>query len=152
MRSRLLAYLLVLLPCISAWAQAPFPNRLARYVNRCTAPTDRLLLTWYAPEIIYGTGRGFAAGRPYFITSFATSDRARTFSLEMLTRQRVPLVVIGPNYESEFQRAFREIDSYVQQHYQDVGPDASDDGFRVLADRRLTPVGTFESTTLPCFR
>ena len=132
--------------------EAPFPNRLARYVNRCTAPTDRLLLTWYAPEIIYGTGRGFAAGRPYFITSFATSDRALAFSLETLERQRVPLVVIGPNYESEFQRAFRAIDEYVRQHYVDLGTDASDDGFRVLADRRLTPVGKYADTALPCFR
>ncbi len=132
---------------------APFDNVLAQYLFACTAPTDRVLLTWYAPEIQYGSGRGFAAGRPYFITSFATSARAQAFSLARLRRERVPVVLVSSDYEPEFARPFPTIAAYLREYYREVGAlGPSDDPLVVLADQRLTPVSTYLDTGLPCFR
>jgi hypothetical protein len=128
--------------------QAPFDSEITRYVNACTDTTDRLLVSWYAPELHYGSGRGFAAGRPYFITSFATSDDDIQFSLNRLQAERVPIVLAGDNYNSEFARAFAPIALYIRQHYREVG---NLETVRVLVDSRLTPTGTFGAAKLPCF-
>jgi hypothetical protein len=131
----------------------PFDGPAAQYVAACTEPADRILLTWYAPEIQFGLDRGFAAGRPYFLTSFAPSDASVAFSLNRLKQESVPLVFVGPDYDSEFSRAFRPINEYLLEHYRPVGEVAVNEGtVRVLADERRTRVSTYRETGLPCFR
>ena len=132
---------------------APFESEVARYVFACTAVTDRLLVTWYAPELHYGSGRGFAAGRPYFLTSFAPSAGAQAFSLAQLRRERVPIVLTRGAYETEFARPFPTFDEYLREHYRRVGVvGPNDDAVTVLADERLQPTSTYGDARLPCFR
>ncbi len=131
---------------------APFDTPVTQYIHACTAPTDRFLITGYAPEVYYGSGRAYAAGRQSFLGNFAPSARAKAFSLDRLMRERVPLVVVREDDAEEFSSAYAAIANYVQQNYRDAGEVGADSGMRVFADRRLTAQGTYGDTALPCFR
>ncbi len=133
--------------------RAPFDTAVTKYVSACTSPSDRLLVTWYAPEIHYGSGRGFAAGRPYFLASFAPSAEAHAFSLRRVTRERVPIVITNDRYERDFEAPFPLLAAYVNEHYRRVGHvGPPEDGVLVMADRRITPRSTYGDTNLPCYR
>src|SRR4029450_12837080 len=41
--------------------QGEIPTAI-RYLNTCTAPNDRVLVTWWAPETFMFADRGFASG------------------------------------------------------------------------------------------
>lgn len=131
----------------------PFETPMAQYAYTCSRPTDRLLMTWYSPDIHYGSGRGFAAGRPYFFQSFAPSPAALAFSFERLQSQRVPIVFVHRNYEQDFAMPFPTFADYLRDNYRDVGPlQPGDDGVKVLVDRRLESTSTWGEGMLPCFR
>jgi hypothetical protein len=131
---------------------APYDDEGARYVSACTADTDRLLITsGYRPELYYATGRGFAAGRLYYLNSLAPAPEFKTFSLGRLQAERVPLVLLEPTDE-EFRREFGDLYRHVQQHYRPVGRlQLMGVSFDVLADSRIQPTRT-SPQGLPCFR
>ncbi len=131
-------------------SSAPFGEEVARYVHECTSEHDRLLVaTEYAPNIYYRSGRGFAAGRPYFLTSLAPSAASRAFSLARLRSERVPIVLSsGADYPG-FARAYPPIDEYLRTYYREVG--AIDDS-HVLVDHRIPATGTHGPRSLPCFK
>jgi hypothetical protein len=54
------------------WAgrTGPLWVRFAEYARRCTAPSDRLLILWYAPEIHYDADRLMAGRHLYFFSAF----------------------------------------------------------------------------------
>ncbi len=131
----------------------PFDNDVSRYVYACTARTDRLLVTGYQPEIYYGSGRGFAAGRPYFLTSFAPSAASIAFSLNRLRRERVPIVLVDSTYDADFAGPYPTFDQYIRQYYREVGSvGPADRAIKVFTDQRITPITTYYNTGLPCFR
>jgi hypothetical protein len=77
--------------------RAPFEDEGARYVHACTEQTDRLLVaSAYAPHAYYAAGRGFAAGRQYFLSSQGPSREFREFSARRLEQERVPIVLVNP--------------------------------------------------------
>jgi hypothetical protein len=124
----------------------------ARYVFACTAESDRLLITsGYRPQLYYAAGRGFAAGRLYYLNSLAPSPEFKAFSLERLRAERVPIVLMDPE-DGEFADQFRDLHAYVRQHYQAAGRiEFSGITFDVLADSRIPPARTW-TNGLPCFR
>jgi hypothetical protein len=132
---------------------APFDDDGARYLFACTAETDRVLVTTYAPAIHYQSGRGFAGGRPYFVLSFAASPAWEEFSLARLVAQRVPIVLTpGDEAMRVFAGSAPRIGAYVRAHYREAGEvDFGGAPFTVLADRRITPSGTFGADGLPCY-
>jgi hypothetical protein len=132
---------------------APFDDEGARYLFECTEASDRLLVTTYAPQIHYQSGRGFAAGRPYFLWSFAPSRHFESFSLERLAAQRVPIVLAtrGDAY-TEFSGTLPRIHEYLAHHYREAGVIAVGGAeFAVLVDTRIQPSGTHGPGSLPCF-
>lgn len=131
---------------------APFDRPLTRYIYACTASTDRFLMSGYAPDVYYGSGRAYAAGRQSFLGNFAPSPREKAFSLDRLQRQRVPLVVIREDDAEEFRTAYAAIASYIRQNYREAGEVDGESGMLVFADRRLQPAGNYGDTGLPCFR
>jgi hypothetical protein len=118
----------------------------------CTAESDRLLITsGYRPQLYYAAGRGFAAGRLYYLNSLAPSPEFKAFSLERLRAERVPIVLMDPE-DGEFADQFRDLHAYVRQHYQAAGRiEFSGITFDVLADSRIPPARTW-TNGLPCFR
>jgi hypothetical protein len=129
----------------------PFADAGAQYVFSCTGEGDRLLVTGYAPDLHYKSGRGFAAGRPYFLRSFAPLPASERFSLERLMQQRVPIVLT----ESDT-RAFASwpsIDGYVRRHYRRAATiEFEGTIYEALVDVRIPPTCRYGSERLPCFR
>ena len=131
---------------------APYDHEGARYLFACTAETDRVLITsGYRPELYYAAGRGFAAGRLYFLNSLAPSPEFKAFSLDRLRAERVPIALMDPE-DSEFMDEFQGLYQYVRQHYRPAGQvEFWDDRFDVLVDARIPPTGTW-AQRLPCYR
>jgi hypothetical protein len=125
----------------------------ARYLFTCTAESDRVLITsGYRPELYYAAGRGFAAGRLYFLSSLAPSPEFKAFSLDRLRAERVPIALVEPE-DREFADVFPGLHQYLQQHYRPAGQVAYwNVRFDVLVDARITPIGTWMDSGLPCYR
>ena len=64
-------------PPIDGWLASGDQQRelkqLTRYVRDCTRPDDRLLVTWFAPEVYFYSERKFAAGLAFFYQGFFVS-------------------------------------------------------------------------------
>ena len=56
--------------------ESPGLGGLVRYVFECTADTDRLLVTWFAPEVFFQAERAFAVAAPA-VQRAIDRDRAR---------------------------------------------------------------------------
>ena len=133
---------------------APYEDEGARYVFACTAESDRLLIaSSYAPHAYYAAGRGFAAGRHYFLVSLGPSPELHAFSARRLREQRVPIVLVNPPDYDAFAKGYESIHQYLVEHYRDAGTTTFDDSeMRVLVDARIQPAGTWGPRSLPCFR
>jgi hypothetical protein len=132
--------------------QAPYDHDGARYLFACTAETDRVLISsGYRPELYYAAGRGFAAGRVYYLNSLAPSPEFKAYSLERLREERVPIALVDRG-DPEFAKAFAPLQQYLRQHYRVAGRvDFWDDHYDVLVDARIPPTGTW-ADRLPCYR
>jgi hypothetical protein len=127
---------------------------LSRYVNRCTVATDRVLATWFAPEIPFYSGRAFAAGQVVFVHGHWSTEEDQRKSVHRLARQRTPIILMDMRNYDRFAKAYPLIDQYLSDYYSvaaESGFGDHDSTYRVLVDSRLTPTGTYERWSLPCF-
>jgi hypothetical protein len=133
---------------------APYEDEGARYVFACTAESDRLLVaSSYAPHAYYAAGRGFAAGRLYFLISLGPSPELHAFSAQRLREQRVPIVLVNPPDYPAFAKGYESIHQYLVEHYREAGTTTFDDSeMKVLVDTRIQPIGRWGPQSLPCFR
>jgi hypothetical protein len=69
--------------------------QLALYLQECTNPTDRVLVTAMMPQVVGLADRGFAGGQIDLRAGFHDSVEEQQLTLERLKPQSVP-VVIGP--------------------------------------------------------
>jgi hypothetical protein len=132
--------------------KAPYDYEGARYLFACTAETDRVLITsGYRPELYYAAGRGFAAGRVYFLNSLAPSPEFKAFSLDRWRAERVPIVLMNPE-DHEFRDEFQALHQHLQEHYRAVGQvEFWNIRFDVLVDSSIPSTGTWMQR-LPCYR
>jgi hypothetical protein len=136
------------------------PNRsivgLVRYLRQCTAPADRVLVTWFAPDIYFYSQRAFAARIVALFGSHWSEPRFEERSIEALASQRVPLVVTRTGDE-RFGEEHRLLKRYLDEHYKFAGtsdfgdPEIGSNGYTVLARRDLPPKRTYADTAMPCF-
>ena len=126
---------------------------LARYVLDCTAPSDRFLVTWYAPDVFYYAERGFAGGQAFLYGGWHESVAAQRLTLERMKLQSVPIILSRPGTLSTSR--FPLINDYVQTRYRLAAESTfgGEDGIlRVFVDARLEPVAEHPGLELPCFR
>jgi hypothetical protein len=126
---------------------------LATYVDRCTAPGDRLLVTWNAPEFNVFSRRPFAGGETLLMPVNRPPAMYENAVLARLQRQTVPVVLARPDDEQAFASAYPRIAAHLADRYRIAG-DVERDGLkvRVLVDRARTPIGPDPEFNLPCFR
>jgi hypothetical protein len=128
---------------------------LARYLNACTAPDDRVLITGFWPPVYGLAQRGFAGGRLDLRGGFYDTPRDQQLTVARLQRQSVP-IVIGPPAEGvdDFLREFPLVAEYVYREYRHAGDvDLGGDlRFGLLVHGRALPQGTYAPLSLPCFR
>ena len=130
---------------------APGTPGLERYVFECTARTDRVFVTWFAPQLFFHAERLFAGGQVYLTAGWHASPADQELTIERLERQRVPIVL--EQMDAGFETYFPTVANHVHKRYVEVPmQSAAMEGYRVLVDPRLTPTGTYEPLGLPCYR
>ena len=131
---------------------------LIRYARACTRPQDRLLATWFSPQLFTMAGRGFAGGMVVFFGGHWSAMQYQQRIVDKLTQQSVPLVFPEKATSDDFREDFQLVYDYLQRNYRlaaesSLGdPEMSDDGYQVLARLGLPVVGRYEPWNLPCFR
>jgi hypothetical protein len=123
------------------------------YLGRCTASSDRLLVSGPYPDVFVLGHRGFAAGHIAFLEGWYTSDADQTLSLERMRRQSVPFVVLPLDDQDTFARNFPRVLAHVESAY-DAMVDLPADGLkgiRIMVERSRPRTGTDTMTGWPCF-
>jgi hypothetical protein len=131
-------------------ALAPFFD----YVESCTSPADRLLVTGQHPDVFLAAHRGFAGGHIAFMQGFyvAPADQART--LARLQRESVPFLLIAIDRQEMFEHDFSAVAAYIAREYVRLFdlevPETS--GVRVMVPRSRPAVRTYAQVGWPCYR
>jgi hypothetical protein len=106
---------------------------LMRYIQACSAPSDRLLVSGFMPQFYYFTGRGYPTWWGY-------------------QHQPVPIIVATAGSGNRIS-GLRSGDLYVNEFFYPVG--SFDEGgqrsYTILVDRRREPTGTYPPLALPCY-
>jgi hypothetical protein len=128
---------------------------LTRYVFECTAPADRILVAWFAPEVFFYSERLFAGGQVYLDPGgWHSSPTDQQLTVERLRRQRVPVTLVSAEWEAEVRARFPLVDSYVREHFATVARSkfGGTREYAVMAARGIPASRVYEPLGLPCFR
>lgn len=135
-------------------ADRPAAMELSLYLDACTAPTDRVLVQGYLPEVVGLARRGFAGGHADLRPGFFTDPDAQRLTIARLTRQSVPVILLdsGKSYE-EFRQAFPLIMAYIDREYRLAATHDFNDrlGITLFVRRDRVPVGTYGPLGWPCY-
>ena len=127
-----------------------YPSRraAAEYAYECTETDDRLLVTWFAPEITFLANRRFAGDQWVYVEGFRNSLPGQYRVLRTMRQQSIPLVFMRPG-DDYFRDHWGVLAEYVAREYRRVG---TLDDVDVFASRHLSASRTFGPARLPCFR
>jgi hypothetical protein len=124
------------------------------YVQRCSSPSDRLVMTGLSPDVFVLANRGFAGGQMAFRPAFYTTPVDQRRALTRMRSQSVPFVIVALEEEGGFRGDLPLVAAYVDEHYEPMTEIAVPDtrGLRVYVERGRTAVGRDRATGWPCFR
>jgi len=126
--------------------------RLARYVRECTQPDDRLLVTSFAPQLYFYSGRAAAGGA---IQVDATAEQQAEY-LASVPGEPVPVVIAVEEEDGDyFESTFETIEDYLRENYRvalQLDPGDDDPSYRVLVHKQRVPSGVYRRWSLPCYR
>ena len=136
-------------------ADQPAVLRIAEYVRRCTAPTDRLFVLAEHPELYYFADRLIAGGHAWLLPLYYSDDADEARIVSRLQDVRVPVVVTEDRrtYDNEYRIVFEQVDTYLREFYTEAGEVNAGKGssLRVLVRKDLTSTGRYAPLNLPCF-
>lgn len=122
------------------------------YVRACTSPQDRLLYTWYSPELYIVADRGFAGDHRRIYRRLSAWEQART--LARLQQEQVPFVIIPIPRRQWLQANTPDIWRYIQSRYVPMAtiPPGDPEGFQILRESAWTRTSVYPQTDWPCLR
>ena len=127
---------------------------LARYVNACTAPGDRVLVQGYLPQVLALAQRAFAGGHADLRPGFFATEEAQRLTLARLKAQSVPIILLdnGQSYEN-FRSSFPLVMAHIDSEYRLAGTREFDGrfGINLFVRKNLTPARTWEPFGWPCY-
>jgi hypothetical protein len=131
------------------------PLRLAQYLNRCTEPTDRIVLMAYRPELLPFAGRLFGAGRLTVMPAYVLDERYQRAAVAWWQRERAPVALV--EFEAFYDRASTlapMMRDFLLAHYSEAGIADPREGrpLKLFVRRDLAPKSSFGTPGLPCFR
>jgi len=147
----------VLLSSTHRQALAP-PSRVAgalmpffHYLDRCTAESERLIVTGESPDIPVLAGRRFASDG-VVLGAWYSSARHQDLTVDLL-KTRAPLFVVYLD-AAAFRSRFPLIEALVQEEFKPMADITVPDGGAVpiLVRRARAPVATDPDTGWPCFK
>ena len=127
---------------------------LSLYLNACTAPTDRVLIQSYLPQVLALARRAFAGGHADLRPGFFEFEDAQRLTLERLRRQSVPIILLDTEDSlRSFYRSFPIITAYIDQEYRQAGTHTFDGrfGLTLYVRKDRMPNGTWQPLEWPCF-
>lgn len=137
-----------------------FPSRVSAslvpffwYLERCSARTDRILVSGSYPDVFVLARRGFAAGHVAFRQGFYASDADQTLMLSRLKRESVPFVLLVLDEQRGFESSFPRLMSHIATAYDEMAvlPVEGMKGVRVMVERGRPRDGVDPATGWPCF-
>lgn len=140
-------------PPIDVWApkEVSADRGLVRYLRNCTRSSDRLLVTWFAPEIYYYAGRPFAGDRWVLLAFDNAPDRQRAV-VERIRSQSVPLVLVNLANLADFEVKWPALAAYLRKDYVEVAQVRGEDWpLSVLMRKTERPTHSISFMNLPCF-
>ena len=127
---------------------------VTRYVLDCTAPSDRVLVTWFAPDVFYYAERGFAGGQVYLHAPWHASVADQRLTLDRMKQQSVPIILGRRDEQEKFRQEFPLIYDYVRSRYR-LAAESTFGGeppsLLVFVDTQLEPDSVHSDLGLPCF-
>jgi len=128
---------------------------LARYLQICTAPTDRILVTDFRPQILGLAQRGFAGGHVDLRGGgFFGTREEQELTVERWRRQSVP-VVIGPTVADlpDWVETLPIVAQYLNSNYANLGEkNVGGFAFILVVRRDARVVRSYAPLDFPCFR
>jgi hypothetical protein len=124
------------------------------YVERCTAPSDRLVMTGLSPDVFVLANRGFAGGQMAFRPGFYALPADQQIAIGRMRSQSVPLVIIALEEERAFRSALPIVAAYVDEHYETLTrvdvPETR--GLQISVERGRRAMSRDVATGWPCFK
>jgi hypothetical protein len=134
--------------------QRPELIDLSMYVNACTAPTDRVLVQAYVPQVLALAQRAFAGGHADLRPGFFSTEAAQRLTLARLQARPVPIVLLeSGDALKNFRQSFPLIVAYLDARYREAGMHVFDGRFgtTLFVRKDLTPSGEYAPLGWPCF-
>jgi hypothetical protein len=129
---------------------------MVRYLRECTGPTDRILATWFAPEVYFFAQRGFAAGLVVMFGGHWSEPRFQERSLQSLASHPATIIIHRTGDVSVGQE-YRLLAQYLGEHYRNAGTtdfsggQSGEGSFTVVVRKDHVPTSTHPTTSMPCF-
>jgi hypothetical protein len=123
------------------------------FVERCSSPADRLVMTGLQPDVFVLANRGFAGGQMAYRPSFYASEKDQQTAIARMQRQSVPFVIVALEEETGFRGALPLVAAYVDAHYQTLAhiPVADTRGLQIYVERGRRAASVDAATGWPCF-
>jgi len=131
------------------------PLTIAQYFNRCTMPSDRIVMMTYEPEILPFAERLFGAGRLSVIPGYVLGERQERELVGFWQHESVPVAL--SEFEEFWNPESRDVPvirNYLLANYRPAGDIqlTEDRRLKVFAHRQRAVVSLFGEGQLPCFR
>jgi hypothetical protein len=122
------------------------------YLERCSSPRDRLVMTGLQPDVFVLANRGFAGGQMAYRPAFYASEQDQRKAIARMQRQSVPFVIVALEEESGFRGALPLVAAYVDSHYEPLAqiPVPGTKGLQLFVERGRPTAGLDASTGWPC--
>ena len=127
---------------------------IVEYVRECTLENDRVLVSWFFPELYYFAQRSFAGGLVVVFGEHWSEERFQKRAIDELTARPALVVILE---EQGFALHYPELDAYIRGRYGAVGVTnfgdsrLAPDHYTVFALNGRAPTRLHPATSLSCF-
>jgi hypothetical protein len=128
-------------------------KKLTRYVHECVPAGERVLLVAYEPQVFYYSERLFAGGMEYFHQGRFSSPDELAETVERLSHQPVPMVIIERTRAEMFRDVYKPVFDYVGAKYHRAATSTFVDNrtWDLFVENTRAVAGTREDE-VPCFQ
>jgi hypothetical protein len=122
------------------------------YIERCSSPGDRLVMTGLQPDVFVLANRGFAGGQMAYRPSFYSFQKDQRKAIARMQAQSVPFVIVALEEESGFRAALPLVAAYVDAHYDPLAmiPVPDTRGLQIYIERGRRAASIDAATGWPC--